>query len=358
MPVYTNPDFRRLASGLAGVFGENSRDSFFALPAWYDLMARHGIPQGTEIRVYTDERPVSTMVVLAQTTTRDRQRTLASLTNPHSLEHGILHEPKADLETGLAAILSEILGERPQWDCLTFAELDPREPSYAALTKAMRSAGLLVERHFCSGTWYEKTAGLSFAEYVAARPSELRNTWHRKRRKLEQSRRLTKSFFDDSNGIDQAIADYETVYAASWKPAEFFPGFVPALIRLAGELRALRLGIYYLDGIPAAAQFWIIWNGRAVICKLAHDKRFDSWSLGTVLTMEMFERVLPADRPREISLGRGDDPYKKLWLPNRRERWGITAANPRTLRGLQLGFRRHAAVLYHRLRGEPVAPPA
>jgi hypothetical protein len=358
MPVYTNPDFRRLASGLGEAFDKTSRDSFFALPAWYDLMARYGVPQGTEIRVYTDERPAPTMVVLAHIVTRDRRRTLASLTNPHSLEHGVLHGPKADLETGLAAILSEILAERPQWDCLTFAELDPREPSYAVLPEAMRSAGLLVECCFCSGTWYEETAGLSFADYVAARPSELRNTWRRKRRKLEQSRRLTKSFTEDSNGIEQAIADYETVYAASWKPAEFFPGFVPALLRLAGELRALRLGIYYLDGVPAAAQFWIVWSGRAVICKLAHDKRFDRWSLGTILTMEMFERVLAADRPREISLGRGDDPYKKLWLPKRRERWGISAANPRTLRGLQLGFKRQAAVLYHRLRGERVAPRA
>jgi hypothetical protein len=356
MPLYRNPDFRRLPSGLARAFDKSSPDSFFALPAWYDLMARYGVPQATEIRVYSDERPGSAAALLAQTAMRDDGRNLASLTNAHSLEHGILHAPGAELEKSLAAILTEMFAERPQWDCISLSELDPREPSYAALLGALHRAGLLVERRFNSGTWYEETVGLSFPDYVSARPSGLRNTWHRKRRRLERSNRLTTSFVDDDKGLDQAVADYETVYAASWKPPELFPDFVPALIRLAGKLRALRLGIYYLDGIPAAAQFWIVWNGRAVICKLAHDKRFDDLSLGTLLTMEMFERVLSDDRPHEISLGRGDDPYKKLWLPKRRERWGITAANPRTWRGLRLGLKRQAAILYQRLRRERLAP--
>lgn len=355
MPLYRNPDFRRLPSGLAWAFDKSLPNSFFALPAWYDLMARYGVPPATEIRVYTDERPASATALLAQTI-EDGGRNLGSLTNAHSLEHGILHPPSADVETGLAAILSEILAERPKWDCLSLSELDPREPSYAALVGALRRAGLLVERRFSSGTWYEETAGLSFSDYVSARPSELRNTWRRKRRKLERSNRLTMSFIDDDRGLDQAVADYETIYATSWKPPELFPDFVPALIRLAGELRALRLGVYHLDGIPAAAQFWIVWNGRAVICKLAHDKRFDDLSLGTLLTMEMFERVLTDDRPHEISLGRGDDPYKKLWLPKRRERWGVTAANPRTWRGLHLGLKRQAATIYQQLRRRRLEP--
>jgi hypothetical protein len=356
MPLYRNPDFRRLPSGLACVFDQNPPDNFFALPAWYDLMTRHGVLPATEIRVYTAERPALATALLAQTTTVDNWRNLTSLTNAHSLEHGILHAPGADLEAGLAAILAEILAERPQWDCLSLSELDPREPSYAALIGTLRRAGLLVEPRFSSGTWYEETAGLSFHDYVSARPSELRNTWHRKRRKLGRGNRLTTSFIDSAKDLDQAVADYETVYAASWKPPELFPGFVPTLIRLAGKLGALRLGIYRLDGIPAAAQFWILWQGRAVICKLAHDKRFDDLSLGTLLTMEMFERVLTDDRPREISLGRGDDPYKKLWLPKRRERWGITAANPRTRRGLSLGLKRQAAAIHRRLRRWRLAP--
>jgi GNAT acetyltransferase-like protein len=356
MPLYTNPNFRRLPSGLASVFETAGRDSFFALPAWYDLMARYGVPGEAEIRAHTDERAASAMAVLVYTAASPTVRSLTSLANAHSLEHGIVHPPGVDLETGLARILPEILAERPHWDYLSFAELEPEDPSYGALVGAPRRAGLLVECTFNSGTWYEETAGLSFTDYLAARPSELRNTWRRKRRNLERGQRLTKSFLAEVAGLDQAIADYQTIYAASWKPAELFLDFVSALMRVAGELGALRLGIYYVDGVPAAAQFWIVWNSRAVICKLAHDKRFDELSLGTLLTMEMVERVLAEDRPREITLGRGDDAYKKLWLPKRRERWGITAGNPRTLRGLRLGLKRQAATIYHRLRGARVAP--
>jgi hypothetical protein len=357
MPIYRNPDFRRLPSGLATIF-ETSGDSFFALPGWYDLMARHGAPGGAEIRVYSDERPGSATALVMRTDDGERCRSLQSLANAYSVEHGIVAAPGTDLGRGLDAILAEIVAERPQFDRLSLAELDPREIGFHAAAAALRRTGFLIEQVFHSGTWYEETTGMSFAEYVAARPSELRHTWQRKRRRAERDGRLKKIFIADCTGIDAAIADYEAIYAASWKPAEAFPEFIPALMRLAAGLGALRLGVYHIDGIPAAAQFWLLWRGRAVIYKLAHDKRFDELSLGTLLTMEMTERVLTLDRPFEINLGRGDDPYKKLWLPKRRERWGITAANPRTRRGLVFGLGRQAAKIYHRLRGEPIAPTA
>lgn len=356
MPLYRNPDFRRLPQGAAGIFAAAGGDSFFSLPEWYDLMARCGVPDRTESRLYTDERAGSQTALVLQAGHTGSARRLASLTGAYSVEHGVVAGPGADLERGLGAIFDQISAERPRWDCLDLAELDPGGVGWQALLRGLRRAGFLVGCVFHSGTWYEKTEALGFADYLAGRPSALRHLWERKKRRIAASACLEAAFFADAAGIETAIADYQRVYAASWKPAEAFPDLIPALIRLAARLGALRLGIYYLGGTPAAAQFWILWHGRAVIYKLAHDRRFDALSLGTLLTMEMIERVLSRDRPHEINFGRGDDPYKKMWLPKRRERWGIVAANPRTARGLCFGSKGEAAKLWRRLRGEQSMP--
>jgi hypothetical protein len=310
----------------------------------------------TEIRVHTNEHPNSPVAVLLQTAVGQPPLSLLSLANFYSVEHGMISAPATVLDRALGAIFGEILADRPRWDCIRLLELDPSDESYGALIRALRRAGFFVECTAGAGTWFETTGGMSFKDYLAERPSQLLSTWRRKRRSLAATGRLTASFFSQLTGIDATIADYQTVYAASWKTPEAFPRFMPELIRLAAGLGALRMGIYYIDGLPAASQFWILWRGRAVIYKLAHDSRFDKLSLGTLLTMEMVERVLEQDRPEEINFGRGDDPYKRLWLPRRRQRWGITAANPRTARGLRLGIEREAAKFYHRMRGEPVTP--
>src|SRR5947207_11164631 len=119
MPLYTNPDFQRLPGGPAAIFAERAQDSFFALPEWYDLMARHGVAPATEIRLYTDERPGSAIGVLLQVAGPGPDRHLASLVNAYGVEHGIAADPDSDLESGLTRIVSEIVAERPRWDCLT-----------------------------------------------------------------------------------------------------------------------------------------------------------------------------------------------------------------------------------------------
>ena len=320
-------------------------------------MARHGVPPATEILVYSDERPGSAAALAAAGGADRWVPGGASPASPMPTASSTASCARRGpmLRAG-SPRFSARCSARPRWDGVALDELDPRDPSYRALVTraAPRRAPRRMRvplRHLVRRNRGDELCRLS-------RPAALGAAQHLAPQTPPASAdgRLDTAFFAGAAGIDNAIADYQAIYARSWKPAEGFPDFMPALIRLAAEQGALRLGIASVDGVPAAAQFWIVWNGRAIIYKLAHDRRFDDLSLGTLLTMAMIEHVLSRDRPDEINLGRGDDAYKKMWLPKRRERWGIAAANPRTRRGLGLGLKREAAKLYHRLRGERIAP--
>src|SRR5215470_7592693 len=150
MPLYVNPDFQRLPRGLTSLFDAAADNSFFTLPQWFDLMARAGAPAGTEVRLYTNEQSSPAVALLLRTAVGGPGRRLVSLANAYSVEHDILHRSGTDLEAGLDAIVAEILAERPRWDCLSLAELDPRHASYRSAVRALRRAGLLVECMFHS----------------------------------------------------------------------------------------------------------------------------------------------------------------------------------------------------------------
>ncbi len=336
MLVIKNPDFLALPPGVAALFEQAAHQSFFSSAPWYDLMAKFGLDAAQQVRLYLDRDGCSQLALVSQGAEKEdskESRILRSLTNAYSCEHRIILGTSVDSAIALQELTHFLAAELPAWDRIMLAGFDPADWSVAALAGALRNAGMAVRPYFDSGTWYEATSGVSFADYVASRPSMLRNTWQRKATKLRRSGKARFSYYDSTKDLESAIADYQSVYRNSWKPEENFPLFIPELIRMAARLGALRMGILHFDGRPAAAQFWIVWRGRACIYKLAHDKSVDDYSLGTILTMRMMERTLEQDKPTEVNFGRGDDSYKKLWLSRRRERWGLAAANARTLRG-------------------------
>ena len=81
MPLYKNPDFRNLSGGLAAIFASDLRQSFFALPEWYDLMSRVGLLEPSKARVYTDERRGSSAGLLLQASSAEAGGRLTSLAN-------------------------------------------------------------------------------------------------------------------------------------------------------------------------------------------------------------------------------------------------------------------------------------
>jgi CelD/BcsL family acetyltransferase involved in cellulose biosynthesis len=183
---------------------------------------------------------------------------------------------------------------------------------------------------------------MTFDEYWAARPSQLRNTAKR-RAKSANLDLVIHDRFDP-----QAWDDYESVYNASWKPAEGSPEFMRRLAEQEGAAGTLRLGLAYQEGRAVAAQLWIVEGGVATIHKLAYREDARQHSPGTILSMEMYRRVIDDDRVEMIDFGIGNEGYKADWMQECVPLYALTAYDAKSLRGL-LGFGRAAAAKLVRL---------
>ena len=194
----------------------------------------------------------------------------------------------------------------------------PQEDESASLIeRAFCQAGWVVYRNICDQNHILQVNGRSFDEYWKSRPGQLRSTVRRKSKRNEVALRIETKYSDD------AWADYEKVYAKSWKPDEGSPDFLKALAQSEGQSGCLRMGLAYVDGEPVAAQFWTVENGFALIHKLAHDEAALKASPGTLLSAALFQHVIDIDKVNLIDFGTGNDRYKVDWMEDVRQRYHL-----------------------------------
>ncbi len=296
-----------------------------------------------EARVYVlrrDGKALAALPVLLKAA----DRSVESLSNYYSA----LYAPAlattataADLKPLIAALLAD----SPGCVSMQFAPMDPAEPAFQALRTALREAGLLPFDYFCHGNWYQPVSGSADA-FIEKREGMLRSTIKRAERRLAALGARIEILRKEAD-VERGIQAFEAVYARSWKKPEPYPAFVPGLLRLCARRGWLRLGLLWLDDQPIAAQLWMVANGRAEIYKLAYAQEHKGLAPGTVLSAQLMREVIDVDRVSEVDYLIGDDSYKSQWMSQRRERWGLLAYNPRSLRGL-LGWLRE--ILARRLR--------
>jgi len=232
-----------------------------------------------------------------------------------------------------------------------FSPMDPASREFVLLKRALSLAGLSTHSYFAFGNWYEPVQK-HWADYLKERSGQVRSTIKRNAKKfVADGGRL--EIVEGGERLEAGLAAYQAVYAQSWKVAEPFTDFVPGLIRLCASRGWLRLGLAWLGDKPVAAQIWIVANGRADIYKLAYDEAHKALAPGTLLTALLMERALDVDQVREVDYLIGDDPYKAAWMSQRRERFGLVAYDPLTLRGLAGLAHQAIGDSWRRLRSKP-----
>ncbi len=321
-------DLRQVEHDAAGALDRAAQPCLFSRLSWFQLLQTHVPPKGS--------------LKVGRAAEGDAKAWLFLANGGHGAEAYAAWYSLRVGAIGDAALVPAIAGElrRSKLASLSLAPVADPDPLVAGL----REAGWKAEASPATGSWVAYTSGLSFDDYWAARPGQLRSTVKRKAKAAGLEIEIHSEF--DPEAWDA----YEAVYRASWKPEEGSFPFLRALAEQEGAAGALRLGIARKDGQPVAVQLWTVENGKAIIHKLAYTEAAKPLSPGTILGMAMFRRAIDEDRVDVIDYGTGDDAYKRDWMDERRQLWRVTAFNPGTLRGLAGAARAGVGHLVGRLR--------
>lgn len=327
---------------------ESAAYSFFLTRSWFGILESTTYPEQDQFFYLTVEMDAEPLALMALRTPAGQlgsslqgyntgSGSIASLTNWYSCLYDLLLSPAiSDADTVVQVLVNDLRRRLGQGAVIEFNYLEKSSATVGPLIRALRSAGLITLSYHQNLVRYEDLSNTDFDGYLKQRSSSLRRDFNRNRRRLEEKFQIEHVVYSDNTQLDKVLADYQQVYASSWKRPERYPQFIPELFRRGLAERLLRVGVIYLDGQPVTADIYILFNGQAISYKGAYDPGYKKPSPSTVLRMFTFKHLMEVDGVSEINLGYGDEPYKKKWLSQSRDLTGILAFNPRSARGLWL----------------------
>lgn len=302
-----------------------AQTDLFQTKAWFDNLREHGFvvqPAFFSAAASSGAEHVSLELMRPQA-----GGPMQALSNFYTCLYGPLGTAHAINLADTEALVSQ-LRELPGSAVVQLQPLDASSAWLSAFERALHAKGYWSDRYFCFGNWYQPVPSCGFAAYWADRPSPLRHSVERGRRRLDKAGPWGIDIAtSESDDLEAVIAAYESVYAQSWKQLEPCSGFMPGLIRTAAREGWLRLGVLRLNGDALAAQLWLVHAEKANIYKLAYVKGVEKLSAGSVLTAALMQHVMDIDLVKEVDYLSGDDSYKADWMALRRERVGLLACD-------------------------------
>jgi len=364
VPTFIVCEYQRLADmpdSCARLMRQAEAHSMFLGLTWFDaftatLADNRWQPRLIALYYHQDMTDAAALIPLWQP---KGSRHLESLSNYYSsyyaplIDAAIYHD--RDRLLALFDAFITYLMHQASWITLNLHPMTQSAPWLSQLQLAAKRHRLYVQHYFCFGNWYRQLGEITAADYFTALPSRLRNTLRRKRKQLQAQYHFDVQIAQTTEQLRLAYQQYQQVYANSWKRAESHPDFIARLLKDYAATGQLRLGVLTVNGEAAAAQIWIVVNKTASIYKLAYNEKFAAYSVGSLLSEAMFRHVVDQDKVDEIDYLSGDDDYKKDWMNQRRERWGLLLINRNSIGGM-IWYARHAIpAAIKRWRSKPVA---
>jgi CelD/BcsL family acetyltransferase involved in cellulose biosynthesis len=336
--VFFHPD--EFPADVRDLFSQGASEYFENSVPWYCNLINEVFPHHPGIRFHVlrvQGRAVAILPLIAQKSATGS--CAESLANYYTSLYSPILDKSVEVRD-LAFLLKSVRDSQKSIGSFRFAPMDGESQNCRMLKEALKTAGFMPFSFLCFGNWFLPVR-TDWATYLVQQTSGLRSTIKRHAKKLAQGGGRLELVSDETE-LERGLAAYQSVYAQSWKQPEPFPNFVPGLIRTCAAQGTLRLGLAWLEEKPIAAQLWIVSNGKANIYKVAYDEAYKAYSPGTLVMAMLMEHVMDKDKVAEVDFLIGDDAYKKVWMTDRRERWGVIAYNPKTISGL-LGLFREVA---------------
>lgn len=119
----------------------------------------------------------------------------------------------------------------------------------------------------------------------------------------------------DINAFFAAFIAYKKIYQQSWKGDEYSFDFIEKVCLAALAENKLRLGLFFVDDEPAAAQLWFLQTAdddsaeqknigllqtTVSIFKLAYTPKYQQYSVGSILSLVLTEHVISKDQITSI----------------------------------------------------------
>ncbi len=313
-------DWNQLPASANALFAQAAQHSVFFSRAWFECLS-------------TTALEADHTLVLACVVSRDQVMAILPMMQSmgvntwYSLRHGFtpcynLLLADEDQEQVITCLVDAL--NRLPINGLLLEPVADDDRTLNDLLARLTRAGYHGEYRFRHYNWIHRLQGQSYAQYLAARPAQLRNTVARKQRKLAREHgydiRLLTGY-----DVPPAMADYYRVYEASWKQHEINnAGFADCFIEKFSKAGWTRLAILYIKGQPVAAQLWFVHQQKASIFRLVYDEAWRQYSPGSILTSALMEYVIDTDKVTEIDFLTGNDAYKQDWMSERRERFQLS----------------------------------